>query len=287
MKTHRFYRKIKILILIILSFVLLAVFLNYYLLPVKLKSFLEASLTTALEKPVSFQRLGFNMLKGVVINDITVFEDEERSGVFLKADRISFNPLLAPILLKKKIIITSLVIEELDAAFQRDNKGNLDILDIIKPPSKEQTQSKYSLTVTDVTLKNSILTLRDNYPKEPQVFTFENVDAQAGFSLPAKIKFSFKGNLKDKAKNISLKGNYYLKNKYLDLNLDCLEVNIYKFFSYFQEKLNFALEKDTTDIAANIVINANKELIVEGTSYLNDTKASFASLVLEGDMIVK
>jgi uncharacterized protein involved in outer membrane biogenesis len=286
MKKRRFKRNFKIVIFIILTFIFLVTFLNNYLLPIKLKNYLQASLVNTLKKPVYFEKLGFNIFRGVVIDNITVFKTQEKKEAFLSAERVSFNPLLLP-LIKKKLIITQLIIDKLNIELERNKQGKLNLIEILASKSEEEKPGKFSITVTDFEIKNSTITLEDSLPPEPQTTIFENVNASAGFALPAKVKFNFNSSLKDKARNISLKGTYYFSNKYLDLNLNCLNLNLYKFSPYFKDKFPISIENDQTDIAASIVLDSSKKLSIEGTTYLDDTQATFKSLTLGGNLVIK
>ncbi len=286
MKKQTVYKLFTITILIVLILGGMAVFLNNYLLPVKLESFLQNTLTDALQKPVCFEKVGFNIFKGVVINDITVFQTQEKKEVFFKAKCVSFNPLLLP-LIRKKAVITHLAIDRLNIKLKRNKEGKLDVLEALSSKFKTQNREKFSVLITDFTLKNSTITLEDYWFEEPQITVFENLNAYARFSLPSKVKFKFNSRIKDKAKNISLKGTYYLTNQSLNLNLNCLDFNFHKFSPYFKDKFALPIENDITDIAAGITIDSNKKLTVDGTIYINNVQITMISLTLHGNLVIR
>ena len=286
MKKQTVYKILIITILIALILGGMAVFLNNYLLPVKLNAFLQNALTDALERPVYFEKVGFNILKGVVISDITVFQAEEKKEVFFKAKRVSFNPLLLP-LINKKAVITQLAIDGLNIKIERNKEGKLDALEALSSNLKTQNQKKFSVILTDFTLKNSTITLEDYWFEEPQTTVFENVNAHARLSLPSKVKFKFNSRIKDKAKNISLKGAYYFTNQSLNLNLNCLDFNFHKLSPYFEDKFTLPIENDITDIAAGITLDSNKKLTIDGTIYINKVQISMVSLTLYGDLVIR
>lgn len=286
MKRKKTRKKIELVILIILLLSCAAIFINNYLVPAKLKNFTRNFLTTALNKPVFFENISFSLIKGVTINNITIFKTSEQKDTFLKAKSISFSPLLLPVI-KKKFIISRLLINELALNLERMSDGKLDILDMPPSPDKENKEESFPVIITDITLKNSNITFTDNFLSAPQVIYLENISANAYFSLPAKVKFNFKTSVKDRADEISLKGNYYLQDKHLALTLNCIDLNLHQFNDYFKDKFPISIAKDTTDIAADIFFDIGKTLLVDGTIYFNDSQTNFISLALDGDFVIR
>lgn len=290
MKKQRIYRKFEVAILVVLIFSFIGSFLNNYLLPIKFKSLFQKTAAEALKKPVYFENIGFSLIRGVTVDNITIFDTEEKKEIFLKARRVSFNPLFIPLLSKKKLIITNLIITNLELNLQRNKEGRLNLLEtfLSKETQREKENSHFSIIVTDLGLKNSIITLKDDFPVEQQITVLENVNAAIHFSLPYKVKFNFSSSLKNKAEKISLKGTYFLTNKYLVVNLNGLDLNLYKFSPYFGENLSSSFKKGTADIAATITFNTDKKVLsIDGTSYLNEMEFNFVSLVANGNIVVK
>ena len=91
----------KRIVIIIAVFILLAclaaVYLNKVVLPVKLKSLIVSALKESTQKQVSLGALQFNIFKGLVLHNISIYDN---SGTIFKVKEASCAFLIPPIFKK-------------------------------------------------------------------------------------------------------------------------------------------------------------------------------------------
>ncbi|MEI6438277.1 MAG: AsmA-like C-terminal region-containing protein [Candidatus Omnitrophota bacterium] len=107
-------------------------YVNKVLLPVQVRGMILKAAGDALGRKVTFDTLQYSMLRGFIINDITVYSKENPDEVFIHCDNASAQ-VLFPALLQKKIILPSVRIDNLAVRVVRLNANAWNFSDLIAP----------------------------------------------------------------------------------------------------------------------------------------------------------
>jgi len=88
-------RKICIILLLIVIFVVSSYFyINAVFLPVHLKKTLTQKAEDYLTRTVTFKNIKYSFSKGVIIDDLTVYEKGDEKQPFFHAEEISFSIII-------------------------------------------------------------------------------------------------------------------------------------------------------------------------------------------------
>src|ERR1051326_4537905 len=93
-----------------LAFMVLAgfvvyIYINKVFLPVKLKEIILTKSEQYLHRKISYDNIDYHFLKGVVLENLTIYDKGDNPVPFVQVQQVRLNILLAPILKEKKIII--------------------------------------------------------------------------------------------------------------------------------------------------------------------------------------
>ena len=268
-----------LLLLIIVSGI---VYLNKVFLPLKIKSLIIMTLTQQTRKDVSLKSLEFNIFKGLVLRDLVISEGQD---VILSTREASCAVFIWPIF-NKQVIIPSLNLKGPYIFVERlkDNSFNLEHIfasrpAVVKVPAAKESQAKkneFSVSVYKINIiSGSILfqddTLVNNFRKE-----LRGIQLSLRLSLPAGVKFNFKGELPNNPPTfIYAWGEYKLLHQELAANLSLTNLLPRDFEAYYssfglnllsgssdaQAKISFKdqlLHIDTTAKATKLVLAKGK-----------------------------
>lgn len=239
-------RKIFIAILIFFSLCLgVSVYLNKVFIPLKVKSKLIDFLQEKTKRKVSIQGINYNLLKGIVLKEITISE-ENNQGQFLKIKEINLNPQILPIFINKKIIIpvVNIISAEVNLIYTLQNDWNFSSL---IPQDKEQAPNSkkqpFSFIVLKINIADSKIHLVDQTKTPEFISNIENINIGASI-LPNSLGLNAALNVKEKEFNtlVYLKSKYNFKNKDIASTLLIKDIDVVKYNPYLS-KLNFNFEK--------------------------------------------
>ncbi|MCM8796627.1 MAG: DUF748 domain-containing protein [Candidatus Omnitrophica bacterium] len=203
-------------IIIILSAIILfilagTVYLNNIFLPRKIKSVLINILQEATDKKATIERVRFNIFKGLVLDNLVIY-DRDKKIVALKEASCAF---FLPAIFQKKIIIPVIHLRQMQVFLERrkDNAFNLKDLIAKKPVSGK---SKFSIILYKLSVADSTIVFQDNSFTEPFNRTIDNLNLNVNFFLPAKVRFNL---------SIPRRGN------------DNLQVNVAGEYRFLQKEL--------------------------------------------------
>ena len=230
---------IVILVLIITG---LGLYLDRVYLPTKAKSMIIEAIEDSLGREVSLGSLRLNILKGIMLDELVIF-DEDKESVFLKIKQISFGWLVLPSIKKKQIIIPFVNVNSPVVFLRRNRDGTFNIPALIRK-KQDANMEKLSLIVYRVDIKDAEINIRDEKvsPVYSQRFF---IDAGLSLSLPKKIKYSLSGNFENfdfSPIHIQSKGEFDLAEKKLISFWEFKDLNL-KSFSVYYNDLPLKLEQ--------------------------------------------
>ncbi len=205
---------ISVVLLLLLSLFSGIIYLNIVLLPVKIKGQLSKSLTEYLNYNVEIGKIRFNLVKGIVIQNIVVYDKiKDKENTILTVKEASFHILFLPLIKERKIIIPTINIRSpyLNIRYRQDNTFNFSKVFLPKP----KPQSKPKIKLSFFTYRINILNAKGTFTDERQATKFsktiQDLNIALGIGQLTKIGFSLNGKiLTDKGgfSTLTLKGNY-------------------------------------------------------------------------------
>ncbi len=210
-------RAVRIFIVLFLILAAAAVagveYLNRVVLPVKVRGWAETQLTNALGRTVTIGQVRLHLWHGAVIEDITV-EEDARYGKqpFLQIDRISGRILYLPILKDRRIIVPSLSIVRPRIRLLQDPNGVWNFQSIqTARKTGPSPQAGMQFLIPKVVLVDGQLEVAMEQPTPALRFNFQELDAQIGLALPAKVEWGISTHLVSKQPiPIRLEGSFEL-----------------------------------------------------------------------------
>jgi len=229
--------KKKIILLIVLIILIGAgsgVYLNRALILDKIKLAIIEKIESQIGRTVSIGKLDYSILKGIVISDFEISQNGPGTQApFIKAKRISANPVLFPFILRKNIMIPSISIDSLSADVVRLEKNLWNFSDLIKSiPSEEKPKPKFTVTVLRIIIRNSNISFQDNTLASPFTKQLKNLNLLLKPSLPANLKFDLNANIDKPDSKIVVIGKINLPTMNIESSVDASGLLITDYLAY-------------------------------------------------------
>lgn len=248
----------KKILLISLIFILLCTgslfYLNSVFLPKKIKSLIVGNLQELTGKKVDLGSLQFSLFKGLVLGNLNIYEGE-RQLVNIKEASCTF--LILP-LLQKKIIIPKVRVKQAVILLVRKSDNRMDIPflllstqtlpkapvekpkegEVVAPsPLKAAVPStkKFSVTINSIFIKDSRINFQDETFNPVFIKSLENVNLFLKLSLPSRVNFSFKSQIRaEPVINISAAGEYEIAQQILAAKISLQDFSPREFSVYLK-----------------------------------------------------
>ncbi|MFH1655830.1 MAG: DUF748 domain-containing protein [Candidatus Omnitrophota bacterium] len=232
--------KKKVLLIIVLIIVIgigLSIYLNKTLILNKIKTEVLQKIESQIGRTVSIGKIEYRVLKGFVISNLEISQSATGEQAHLiKIKQITFNPVLFPFILQKKIMIPSISVDSLNANVIRLDKNTWNFSDLIKPESAtKKTESKFSVTVLRIIIRNSEISFQDETLDSTFSKKFKNLDLTLKPSLPKSIKFDLITNIDDSDSKISIDGKLDLPTKAVESSINISNLLITEYLAYFDK----------------------------------------------------
>jgi hypothetical protein len=217
-------RLIKVFIILVIIFTGGYFLLNNYLLPYKAKDLITEKLSASLKRDVAISKLSYSFKDGIVLQDLlisskylsTSANTQADSIPLLSSEKVSFNVLLLPLLIQRKLIITNLNISEPQIVLHKLPEGNFNISDILKPSGKT-TSKNNAFLITSASINNGSLAYCDYSRQNTYCQKIDKINFSYGYMPPAAVRYKMSLSLPDKNSTCFLRGNYNIKTKELSL----------------------------------------------------------------------
>jgi len=229
----------------IVIFILAGIFIyaNVYFIPVQLKDFLSQKAQQYLSRPVSFRKISFHPLKGIVLQDLTIYQkDNPRQPVF-KAEEIFGKILLLPLFQSRRVIIPSVTIVRPAAHIIRSETKEWNCQDLLDrgPAAAAPAPIPFYLGALDI--RNGYVQMDILTSDGKTTDVLENLDLKIRLSLKKTVTFEGTAALRPEHKltspvipgalqlqgsftfpsktwSAALQANDFPLSKYLDLFID-------------------------------------------------------------------
>jgi hypothetical protein len=271
----RFRFKLTIIIIIILF--LVGLYLFGILLPKKIESFCEESVSRYLNRDLKVGDVRVSILKGVILKDVRIFE-KDRETPSLTMESISLVPLYLPFILEKKIVIYSVELNNPYLKIVRSSQGKLlEVLDI----EKKTTYDEWKVVIKKITVNNLSILFQDE--KEGFKKLFSPIDLYLNLaptlSLNFHLRFYDEGNQK-----LLLKGSYHIPSKEIQSEITLENIDLRDYQAYFP---NIFSTKKAKVKKANLNLEGKEEYRLEGSIFLEDIEGFYQSTSIKGDILIK
>lgn len=235
-----FKRLVFIFIFLILLGVVAYFYINNVFLPVKFKNFVENHAQQFLHKGVSIGEISFEPVKGIIVRDITIYEETERRRALAEIKEVYFNILLAPLFKNKHIIIPAVHVVHPKIDITRNPDGSWNFGDMLNRPKVEKQQSQYTVFLRKLKLENGELNFLDNARENPFFESLNGVDLEAILSLDKAVKYSLRAHLSDENSKFNITGEYAIDQKQALAKITFSNIPLSRYLNAYAPAVNVA-----------------------------------------------
>jgi hypothetical protein len=223
-----------------------SIYINRVVLSPKVKVLIVNALEEATGKKVILGSVRFNMLRGIVLKDLIVY-DGNRAIINVKTSSCAF--LIHP-LWNKEVVIPSISFDSPELYVERRPDGSVNIMELFL--RQNLAPGRYKLIVRRIAVRNADLVLRDNLLDKPFGKEIKGLSLNAYLALPAKVKFDCDFSIPgDPVQKISLAGEYLIPQKELRSDIAITDFEPKEAGAYF-EKFSFSLPAGKIDAAISL-----------------------------------
>lgn len=258
------------------------IYLNIYILPLKVKAFIVKTISEQTNRTVTLRDIKYSLLRGMVLKDLTIYDEPRlKSAYFLSAKEISFNFLILPLLKERKIIIPALNVDTVKFNLQKNADGtwNIPALSLLN------VKSKFSVFIYKINISKAEGLIQDQAIKPVFTKKVKELNLRAYLSLNQGVNFNSILRLESFPQDTyaALKGVYNLKNRSLSavINTKGIILNDYKsYFSALPVSLN---EGSIPQAKIDLNLNSKFDLSVKSDATLKNINLTQQAYNLIGD----
>ena len=232
--------------ILLLALLAASIYVNQVVLSPKVKSLIVNALEEATGKKVILGSVRFNILRGIVLKDLIVYDGNK---AIINAKSVTCAFLMHP-LLNKEVVIPSVRFDSPELYIERRPDGSVNIMELFL--HQKDTKGRYKLIVRRIAVRNADLVLRDNLLDKPFGKEIKGLSLNAYLALPAKVKFDCDFSLPgEPAQKINLKGEYLIPQEELRSDIAVTDFEPKEVGAYF-EKFNFSLPGGKIEAKINV-----------------------------------
>lgn len=277
---------VKILILFILLAFLFQALLNYYILPVKGRIFLESRLKDKLNRKVHIEKFYYSLKKGFILENLSIGakEGEVLFEEFIHIEKAHCNIFLLPSTNKYKIIITGLnIINPRVNLLKKENK-ELNIKDLFDSGDSSQEKGSFRVIITSLKVSGGEIKIYDYSLKEKNEEKLNNIFIACNYSPPHAVKFKLSAGIEKENTSFNVKGKYNLKTKELSSEGTLNSLNIEKLSPYLNLPLKITGYKGNLTTDFKIFLDNKRTLNFKGNSQIKKLDFQIRTVRMLGDL---
>ena len=225
----------KFIIITIILFLILSaglVYLNKVILPQKIKSLIVLTLKKQTGKDVTLKSLEFSLFKGLVLRDLVMTDNQ---NVLLSTRQANCSIFIWPIF-KKQIIIPSISLKSPYIFLERKQDKSFNLQDLFVTSASRSKKSDFNVSVLKVNVINGNVVFQDDSLSVKFRKEIRNIQLSLYLSLPAGLKFNFKGEIQDNPLLfISAYGEYKITNQELLGNIAIKNLSVQEYRTYYAQ----------------------------------------------------
>ena len=248
--------KKKLIILFIILVLVISVgifYLNNVILPTKIKFLIVNGLQEQMQKKVSLESVQFNIFKGLVLRNLTIY-DNEKTIISLKEASCTF--LILPIF-KKIIVIPSIRIRAASVLLERRKDNTFNLQDFILKKASQTKASQFNIFIYKISVTNGNIHFKDDTFAKAFTKDLERLNLSLNLSLPAKVKFNFKSQITTMPIiKINATGEYAIPQQELTAKISVQDFSPAELYPYYQNS-GLVIAKGLIDATADLKFKDN------------------------------
>ncbi|MDD5097819.1 MAG: DUF748 domain-containing protein, partial [Candidatus Omnitrophica bacterium] len=230
----------KFIIITLVLFLILAggvVYLNQVILPVKVKALIVSTLEKQTGKDVTLKSVKFSLISGLILRDLVISDTQ---NVILSTRQATCSIFIWPIL-KKQIIIPGITLKSPYIFLERRQDGSFNLQDLFAAAQAPAKKSDFSLSILKISVLSGNLVFQDDTLAAKFKKEIKNIQLNVYLSLPASVKFNFKGEMAyNPVVSISAAGQYKILTRELLSNIVIKNLPPAEFAAYDNNLSNLA-----------------------------------------------
>ncbi|MBI4972770.1 MAG: DUF748 domain-containing protein [Candidatus Omnitrophica bacterium] len=264
----------KIFIILAIPFVLISagiIYLNYVVLPVRIKAAIIKGIAEATQKKVNLESVRFNIFKGLVLRNLSISDDK----VTLLSLKEASCVILIPPIFKKQIIIPFINIKSPLIYLERKSDNSLNLAELFLNRPIAPLKSNFNFFIYRISLSNGRINFQDDTVKPAFTKEIDNLDLVLRLSLPNKIRFNLKAQIPAGPPIlINSAGEYNLSAQELKAKVLLKDLSLQDFLAYYKGA-GVSVSDGRIDLLAGLlfkegVLNLNLQAQSKGLIFSKD-----------------
>ncbi|GEM_PF-6486490 len=283
-------KKLIIILIIVISLLGLSAWGFFYLkntfVPKILKNLIEESVKNNTDLKIRIGNITYELGKGVIIENVALFENTPSAKEVLSVKKITFNVLLLPSLKGKQIIIPALYLKQPRLTIGRSSDKIWNLENYLKKNINPSKNPAPRIVVLKIDASSGWLRFEDAGISPVLTKELSNLNLQVNPANLKDITFKFTSNISDnlaKKAKVSAQGNYNLERQTLKAICQLENLNLAEFSGYYiipDLKLNsLAIQTLKSDFKYSF---ASQELSLTSQLELNNFDLKNKGVVLQG-----
>ncbi|TAN59886.1 DUF748 domain-containing protein [bacterium] len=281
-------RKIILALFLLLSIASISIFyINKFVLPVKIKSLIIRHLEKETRKKVTLESVQFNILKGLILRNLSVWDGQKKLIGFKEA---SFSFLILPVLRERKIIIPNVRIQEPVIFLERESGGSFNLRELMPKPKNAAGHPEFGLIISALNLTAGHIDFQDNAVSPPFTKSLADVNLNIFFSLPASLRFEVNAKIPSALPlSLNADGQFLLTKQELKAKIAIRNASVSDFSPYYKG-LTFDIKGGLIDAFAQL--NLKEGLLtldsrLQGRDIASAKDKAFLSLNADASSLLK
>ncbi len=269
---------LKKLALILIVLIILIFWGKWYLekkfLPEKIKTLTLSFLKEKLALDSSLKSVDFGFLKGIEITEFEINNPPEfGEEKLLRVKQLILKPALLP-LLRKRLVISSIIIAEPKINLKRNLNGNWNIDTFIAPFSRKSEAAdkskQFGLQITKILIQEANIFFTDESVAPAFSRQIENFNLNVSpFGPGLALTYNLNCLIKPDETTVEAKGKFFLLGGKGGINLNLKHLNPVSFTPYLNKFTSFYFEKGYIDVTSELSFSKD-ELSGNGELNLSD-----------------
>lgn len=278
----------KKIIIGLLAFILLAgaglfIYINKIFLPVKLREIIQSRAEEFLGRKVTYRSIDYQLFQGLVVDNLTIYDKDDPSLIFVHLDQIKLNVLLTPVL-QKKIIVPSVIITRPQINLIRKEPAVWNFSDLLAKRRPAGAKSPFNVMLGGVTIDQGQIEFTDKSGAVTTTEKFENINVKAHLSIKTGIRFELDTKMQPDT-SLSMAGNYDIPGRKLTAQVKTRKLDPFKYVKMFFIPPNFIHRSGIIETAElRIKVNVATPPVIEARG---SATISNADVTIQGNKIIQ
>lgn len=270
--------RLAIFFLILLIFVVIAFFyIHTIFLPYQLKQIITGKVSAYLGRDLTVGPVHYNLVKGAVIKDLTIYRKDEKRFPFVHVDEVRFSILIPALFKDQKIIIPSLTVTNPFIHIIRTGDTTWNFSDLLAKRSQTGKRKALPFLIGSITVEQGRILLTDKGVDPVKTAVFEEIHLKASLSLKKGVTYELETRIPEKSSLIKTTGNYDLLSKKLTTQISVQKLNLSPYLPLFSKNKDIALKEAFIESGEADLLLKKEEgrIIVNGNVFMHNSVFHF------------